>query len=192
MKSVAVFCGASMGNSDEIKAAAQQMGELIARAGLTLVYGGGRVGLMGVVADAALSQGGTVVGVIPKFMSDREIAHSGLSELIIVDTMHERKAIMADRSDAFLAMPGGYGTLDELCEILTWHQIGLHKRPIGILNTLGYFDSLLGFFDDAVKNSFIPANLRAILLESSTPEQLLKQLTDHYRENHNQESFARG
>ncbi len=192
VKSVAVFCGASMGNSEEIKNAAQQMGELIAKAGLTLVYGGGRVGLMGVVADAALSQGGTVVGVIPKFMSDREIAHSGLSELIIVETMHERKAIMANRSDAFLAMPGGYGTLDELCEILTWYQIGLHKRPIGILNTMGYFDSLLGFFDDAVKNGFIPANLRAILLESSTPEQLLKQLADHHRESLNHESFARG
>ncbi|MBX9940388.1 MAG: TIGR00730 family Rossman fold protein [Candidatus Obscuribacterales bacterium] len=191
MKSITVFCGASMGHSDEIKASAAEMGRLIARSGRTLVYGGGKVGLMGVIADAALSEKGTVIGVIPRFMLEREVAHEGLSELILVDTMHERKAIMADKADAFLAMPGGYGTLDELCEILTWHQIGLHRRPIGILNTMGYFDSLLTFFDDAVENGFIPASLRAILLEAASPDKLLALLEAHYTAVQPDESTAR-
>lgn len=185
MKSVAVFCGASMGSSDEIKETAHLMGETIAKAGMGLVYGGGNVGLMGIVADGALSAGGTVLGVIPRFMQEREVAHTGLTELIVVETMHERKAIMAARSDGFIAMPGGYGTLDELCEILTWYQIGLHKKPIGILNTLGYFDSLLTFFDDAVANQFIPSRLRGILLEASTPAKLLQMLIDHQSNNGN-------
>lgn len=174
-----------MGSSDEIKETAHLMGETIAKAGMGLVYGGGNVGLMGIVADGALSAGGTVLGVIPRFMQEREVAHTGLTELIVVETMHERKAIMAARSDGFIAMPGGYGTLDELCEILTWYQIGLHKKPIGILNTLGYFDSLLTFFDDAVANQFIPSRLRGILLEASTPAKLLQMLIDHQSNNGN-------
>lgn len=179
MKSVAVFCGAQTGKNQAFVDAAQAMGELVATKGLTLVYGGGNIGLMGVLADAALARGGKVVGVIPHFMKDRELAHPGLTELILVKTMHERKAIMAERSDGFLAMPGGFGTLDELCEILTWSQIGLHNKPIGILNTLGYFDSLLSFFDDAVEHGLLPEKLRAILLEAPSPDKLLQLLASH-------------
>ena len=136
---------------------------LLAERGLGLVYGGASVGLMGAVADAALAGGAPVVGVLPAVLKDREVAHRGLTELHYVDTMHERKAMMADRADAFLAMPGGFGTLDEFLEILTWAQLGIHARPCVLVNTQGYFESLLRFFDHAVEQGFVRAQHRAAL-----------------------------
>src|SRR5215469_5924737 len=144
-----VFCGSNRGTNPRYAAAAE-LGRCLASSGIGIVYGGGKVGLMGVLADAAIEQGGEVIGVIPRMLVDREIAHPGLTELRIVGSMHERKALMADLSDAFIAMPGGYGTLDEFCEILTWTQLGLQQKPIGMLNVDGYFDPLLALFDHAV------------------------------------------
>ncbi len=151
MNAITVFCGASAGNNVTHQELAREMGRIIAQRGLTLVYGGGRVGLMGIVADSALEAGGQVIGVIPKFLADREIAHTRLSQTHFVSSMHERKALMADLSDGFVAMPGGFGTLDELCEVLTWAQLNLHTKPIGILNAMGYFDALLHFFDHVLE-----------------------------------------
>src|SRR5262245_4943907 len=147
LTSICVFCGSSRGSRPDYAAAAAQLGELLARRGIRLVYGAGNIGLMGVVADAALAAGGQVVGVIPRMLVEKELAHRGLSELRIVGTMHERKAQMADLSDAFIALPGGLGTLEELCEVLTWAQLGIHAKPVGCLNVCGYFTALGELFD---------------------------------------------
>src|SRR5262249_11548950 len=163
-----VFCGASAGNNITHQETARELGRVIAHRGLTLVYGGGNVGMMGVIADSALEAGGEVIGVIPKFLAEREVAHTRLTQTHFVKSMHERKALMADLSDGFVAMPGGFGTLDEFCEILTWAQLKLHSKPIGILNSQGYFDSLLSFFDHAVQQGFLSERLRALILEAST------------------------
>ena len=179
MNAIAVFCGASPGNNPKHQEIAKDMGRVIAQKGITLVYGGGNVGLMGLVADAALDAGGQVIGVIPKFLADREVAHTRLTQTHFVQSMHERKALMADLSDGFIALPGGYGTLDEFCEILTWAQLKLHSKPIGILNALGYFDSLLDFFDHVVEQGFLTESLRALILEASTPEKILDLLITH-------------
>ncbi len=179
MNAIAVFCGASAGNNVTHQEIARDMGRALAQRGLTLVYGGGNVGLMGMIADAALEAGGDVIGVIPKFLADREIAHPKLTQTHFVKTMHERKALMADLSDGFVALPGGFGTLDEFCEILTWAQLNLHAKPIGILNALGYFDSLLDFFDNAVQQGFLTESLRALILEASTPEKIIDLITSH-------------
>lgn len=179
MNAIAVFCGASAGNNVTHQDTARDMGRALAQRGLTLVYGGGNVGLMGMIADAALEAGGDVIGVIPKFLADREIAHTKLTQTHFVKTMHERKALMADLSDGFVALPGGFGTLDEFCEILTWAQLNLHAKPIGILNSLGYFDSLLDFFDQAVQHGFLTESLRALILEAPTPEKIIDLITSH-------------
>lgn len=179
MNAITVFCGASAGNNVTHQELARDMGRIIAQRGLTLVYGGGRVGLMGIVADAALEAGGQVIGVIPKFLADREVAHTRLSQTHFVSSMHERKALMADLSDGFVAMPGGFGTLDELCEVLTWAQLNLHAKPIGILNALGYFDSLLDFFDHVMEQGFLTESLRALILEAPTPEKIIELITSH-------------
>lgn len=173
MKTVCVFCGSSMGQRPAYQRAAQAMGETLARRGLGLVYGGGNVGLMGTVADAALAAGGQVIGVIPKFLVAKEIAHTGLSKLHVMESMHDRKALMAELSDGFIALPGGYGTLEEFCEVLTWGQLGLHQKPNGLLNVEGYYDPLLKLFDDAVIEAFLKPELRQLILESSEPDQLL-------------------
>ncbi len=173
MKSLAIFCGASMGNNPAHRQLAVDTAELVAERGMTLVYGGGNVGLMGVIADAAMAKGGKVIGVIPHFLHRKEVAHQGLTQIHYVETMHERKALMADLSDGFLALPGGFGTLDEFCEILTWSQLGLHNKPIGILNAYGYFNSLLAFFDQSVTHGFLTARLRGLVLEGSTPEEII-------------------
>jgi uncharacterized protein (TIGR00730 family) len=149
------------------------MGKAIAAAGMGLVYGGASVGLMGWVADAVLADGGEVVGVIPKSMSKKEIAHGGLTDLHVVESMHERKAKMADLSSAFIALPGGLGTLEELLEILTWAQLGMHKKPIGVLNVGRYYDPLLALLDHAVDEQFVRPEHRLLLLSATTPEQLL-------------------
>jgi hypothetical protein len=149
------------------------MGRLLAIQGIELIYGGGHVGLMGAVADAALNAGGRVIGVMPRQLIKREIGHNGLTEMRIVGTMHERKAMMADLSEAFIALPGGHGTLDEFCEILTWAQLGIHRKPYGILNVRGYYDPLLAMFDRAVQEGFLKAAYRDSVAVESDPERLL-------------------
>lgn len=155
------------------------MGETLARRGLGLVYGGANVGLMGIVADAALAAGGQVIGVIPKFLVAKEFAHTGLTKLHIVGSMHERKALMVDLSDAFVALPGGYGTLEEFCEVLTWAQLGLHQKPHGLLNVEGYYEPLLRLFDLTVTEQFLRPALRDQVLEASEPEHLLDKLANY-------------
>ena len=152
------------------------MGEALARRGFGLVFGGGRVGLMGAVADACLRAGGEAVGVIPDFLVARELAHPAVTQLRVVDTMHARKALMNDLADAFVALPGGYGTLEEFCEVLTWAQLGLHRKPHGLLNVEGYYDPLIALFDRAVDEQFLDARLRALVLEASEPDELLDAL----------------
>ncbi|WP_432720022.1 TIGR00730 family Rossman fold protein [Jeongeupia wiesaeckerbachi] len=155
MKSLVVFCGSRHGARPEYADAAKALGRLLAERQIALVYGGGNVGLMGDVAHASLDAGGRVVGVIPDFMVERELALTACSELLVVDSMHTRKAKMAELADGFIAMPGGFGTFDELFEILTWSQIGLHGKPVGLLNTAGYFDLLLGFIRQTVTEGFV-------------------------------------
>ena len=140
MKSVCVFCGSLTGRGEIYRSAARRFGEEMARRGLTLVYGGGKVGLMGVVADAVMAHGGRVIGVIPRFLLEREVGHGGVTELVVVESMHERKALMSELADGFVALPGGFGTLEELAEVTTWAQLGLHRKPIGLLNVAGFFD----------------------------------------------------
>lgn len=176
MKSVCVFCGSHMGGPPVYRSIARELGAVLAGLGLRLVYGGGGVGLMGVVADAVLETGGEVVGVIPRALATRELAHAGVTELHVVGSMHERKALMADLSDGFIALPGGFGTLDELCEIITWAQLGIHRKPCGILNINGYFDDFLRLLDRAVADGFIRAEHRRIILEGRDPVGLLDEL----------------
>lgn len=176
MKSVAVYCGSSAGTNPAYVAEAQALGAALVAQGLALVYGGGRVGLMGAIADAVLAAGGEVIGVIPGFLDDKELAHKGCTELHVVATMHERKLLMADRADAFIAMPGGYGTLEELFEVLTWGQLGLHQKPVGLLNVAGYYDHLLLALDRMRDDQLLRAENRAALLQDASPAGLLAQL----------------
>lgn len=176
MRRICVFCGSRSGGRPEYAAAARDLGVLLAGHNLCLVYGGGKVGLMGVLADAVMAAGGEVIGVIPASLADREVAHGGITELRVVSTMHERKALMAELSDAFIALPGGFGTLDETFEILTWAQLGLHTKPCGILNAGGYFDSLLVFLDSAVQEGFLQPAHRKLLLQAENPDMLLRKL----------------
>jgi uncharacterized protein (TIGR00730 family) len=166
MKRILVFCGSSPGRRKEYAAGATELGRLLAERGLGVVYGGASVGLMSAVADGALHAGGEVIGVIPKRLTELEIAHSGLSELHIVDTMHQRKALMAELSDAVMALPGGTGTLDELFELFTWSQLGLHRKPMGLLDIAGYWQPLLAFLEHAVNERFLRAeHLETLLVE---------------------------
>ncbi len=174
MKRVCVFCGSSPGTRPVYAEAARATGRLLAERGIGLVYGGGNVGLMGAVADAALAAGGEVTGVIPRALMEREVGHRGLTTLHVTGTMHERKALMVDLSDGFMALPGGYGTLDELCEALTWSQLGIHARPCGVLNVDGYFDALLALFDHATREGFVREAHRALVLEAREPAALLE------------------
>ena len=173
MRSVCVFCGASSGHDPAYALAARRFGEVLARHGIELVWGAGNVGLMGVVADAVLSHGGRAVGVIPDFMVERELAHTAASEILIVDSMHARKAAMAERADAFVALPGDFGTLDELFEILTWAQLHIHRKPIGLLNVQGFFDPLLAMVQHMSTAGFITARHLALLQMNALPEELL-------------------
>ena len=179
VKRLCVFCGSVIGNQGDYAEAARRFGELIVQQGMELVFGGGHIGLMGVIADAVRQAGGTAIGVIPKSLVDKELAHTGLSELHVVKTMHERKALMADLSDGFVALPGGYGTCDELFEILTWAQLHLHTKPVGLLNVSGYFDHLLAWLDQTVTLGFVRPVHRRLLLASSDPEQLLQMLNGY-------------
>lgn len=176
MKRVCVFCGSRNGTRDQYVGSARRMGEALARRGIGLVYGGGGIGLMGVLADAALSAGGDVIGVIPQALVAREVAHGGLTDLRVVASMHERKALMAELSDAFVALPGGFGTLEEFCEALTWAQLGIHRKPCGLLNVEGFFDPLLSFFDHAVRERFVGPDHRSLVVVEADPERLLDAL----------------
>jgi uncharacterized protein (TIGR00730 family) len=173
VKRLCVFSGSSPGAHPDYAEATAALGRALAGAGIGVVYGGASVGLMGTVADAALAAGGEVVGVIPAALRDREIAHPGLSELHVVGSMHERKALMADLSDGFVALPGGTGTLDELFEVYTWTQLGLHAKPLGLLDVRGYYASLVAFLDHAVAERFVTAEHREMLVVAEGPEALL-------------------
>ena len=176
LSAVCVYAGSNPGRHPAFADAARDLGSLLAGRGIEVVYGGGRVGLMGILADAALAAGGQVTGVIPQALVDKEISHDGLSELVVVETMHERKLAMADRSQAFISLPGGVGTLEELFEALTWTQLGLHDKPVGLLDVNGFFGRLLGFLDDAVDSGFVRPVHRQILQTSDDAAVLLDQI----------------
>ncbi len=176
MKSVCVYCGSNFGNRQSYFEAAQRLGLEMAAQGLTLVYGGGNVGLMGAIADSVLAAGGKVIGVIPQALVDQEVAHTGLSDLRVVSSMHERKSLMADLADAFIALPGGLGTLEEFCEVTTWTQLGFHRKACGLLNIEGFYDGLLSFLDQAMKEGFIRAEHRSIVLTAKDPRALIDKL----------------
>jgi uncharacterized protein (TIGR00730 family) len=173
---VCVYCGSRSGLNAEFASAAQQVGKWIGQHDGQLVYGGGKSGLMGLVADAALAAGASVVGVIPKALVDKECAHMGCTELHVVDTMHDRKRMMAERADTFLALPGGIGTLEELFEVWTWRQLGYHDQPIGLLNTAGYYDLLLGFLESAVEQQFLGPWQMGLIRSGLDPSILLSEL----------------
>lgn len=176
MKSVAVYCGSSAGNNDIYRQQAEAMGQALAERDMTLVYGGGHVGLMGAVADSVLRHGGKAIGVIPDFLANKELAHRGLTELFVVKSMHERKLMMADLAEGFVAMPGGYGTLEELFEVLTWGQLGLHPKPVAVLNVQGYYNHLLAALDTMQQEGLLRAENRAQLLEAETPNAVLDKM----------------
>lgn len=173
---ICVFCGSSVGSRDSYAAAARELGRTLGQGGLGVVFGGGKVGLMGVLADAALAAGGEVIGVIPEALVAREIAHSGLTELRVVRSMHERKTLMADLADGFVALPGGYGTFEEFFEAVTWTQLGIHKKPCGLLNIDGYYDALLALLDRAVADGFVREANRSLVLDAPDVPALLEKL----------------
>lgn len=176
-KRICVFCGSSEGNDPAYREAAIALATEIAERGYGVVYGGGLVGLMGVVAKTALDLGAEVIGVIPKTLTEREVAFDGISELHVVDSMHERKAMMNDLSVGFVALPGGYGTLEELFEVITWAQLGIHNKPFGLLDVKGFYDPLMDFLDHATGQGFIRAEYRAMVRSSAEPKELLDHLT---------------
>jgi uncharacterized protein (TIGR00730 family) len=176
MKNLCIYCGSKNGNSDIYLKMATELGDFCAKNQIRIIYGGASVGLMGVLADTCLKKGGEVVGIIPQHLVDWEVAHSGLTELKIVNSMHERKALMATLSDAFLAMPGGFGTLDELFEIVTWSQLKLHQKPIGIWNKNGYFNDLLRFITHTVEQGFVTSTHSEMIEHSENLESLAKRL----------------
>ena len=179
MQSVCVFCGSSPGLDPAYTEAARSLGRTLAKANIRLVFGGGHVGLMGVVSNAAIEAGGEATGVIPKFLVERELAHTGLTDLRIVGSMHERKAMMSDLSEGFITLPGGTGTLEEFFEILTWAQLGEHEKPCGLLNVAGYYDPLLTVFDQMVNRGFLSEPNRDLVLVESEPERLLQRLESY-------------
>ncbi len=180
MKSICVFSGSSAGSRPEYREAAVRLGEELVARGLRLVFGGGRIGLMTAVADRVLAGGGEVIGVIPQALVDKEVAHTGLTDLRIVGSMHERKALMADLSNSFIALPGGMGTLEEFCEVLTWAQLGLHQKPCGLLDVADYYTGLKNFFDHMVEERFLKVEHRHLLLSANDPGTLLDRL-EQYR-----------
>jgi uncharacterized protein (TIGR00730 family) len=179
MRRVCVFCGSRPGDRPEYVAAANALGALLAREQLGLVYGGGHIGLMGTIADATLAAGGEVIGVIPQALVDKELAHLKLTELKVVPSMHARKAEMERLSDGFIALPGAFGTADELFEILTWSQLGLHRKPVGLLNVAGFFDPLLQWLERAMNDGFLKPNHRRLLIQANEAETLLAQMKSY-------------
>ena len=179
MKSIAVYCGSSPGKNPAYMIAAMSLGRVLADRNITLVYGGGSVGLMGILARAVVEQGGNVIGVIPKAIAKMEVAYTDLQDLRIVDDMHSRKALMADLADAFIALPGGLGTVEELMEILTWSQLGFHQKPAGILNIAGFFDPMLAFLERLSEEEFIAPEHKSMLMVENSPEGLLQRFSEY-------------
>jgi uncharacterized protein (TIGR00730 family) len=177
MKSICVYCGSNFGERGSYIEAAQGLGMEMAEREVTLIYGGGNVGLMGAIADSVLAAGGKVIGVIPQALADKEVAHTGLSDLRVVGSMHERKSLMADLADAFIALPGGLGTLEEFCEVATWTQLGFHTKACGLLNIDGFYDGLLSFLNHATKEKFIRPEHRGIALAGKDPVELIEKLS---------------
>lgn len=176
MKRLCVFCGSATGGNPIYKETAQYFGQLIAERNIELVFGGGHIGLMGVIADSVLQNGGKVIGVIPQSLKEKEVAHLGLTELYVVETMHQRKALMADLADGFVALPGGYGTGDELFEIITWAQLKIHSKPIGLLNIAGYFDGLVQWINHMVAEGFVKEKYRSLVFIHEDGDELLSQI----------------
>ena len=179
MKRICIYCGSSYGKLPAYTDAAKALGKALTDRGIGLVYGGASVGIMGVVADAVLDAGGEVIGVIPQSIADKEIAHTGLTELNVVADMHERKAMMADYADGFIALPGGLGTMEELFEVWTWSQLGFHQKPCGILNVEGYYDHLTAFISHAVDQEYVKAAQQDALLVATESEDLLKKMANY-------------
>jgi uncharacterized protein (TIGR00730 family) len=179
MNRLCVYCGSSPGTGDAYVSAAKVFGSLLVQQEIGLVYGGAKMGIMGVLADTVLEGGGNVTGVIPHALHGKEVAHTGLTELHVVDSMHERKSLMAILSDGFVAMPGGYGTLEEIIEVITWGQLGFHDKPCGMLNINGFFDHLLAFLDHSEAEGFLRAQHRSMLLVANTPLELLEQFSSY-------------
>jgi len=180
MKRICVFCGSSGGTDPVYMKTAAEVGAFLASRGIELVYGGGRVGLMGRIADSVLANGGKVIGVIPEALAKKEIEHEGLTELYVVNSMHERKAMMAEFADGFIAMPGGFGTFEEFCEIVTWAQLGIHQKACGLLNVNGFYDSLIELFDHSTSSGFVREEHRGIVLVESEISRLFEAMS-HYQ-----------
>jgi uncharacterized protein (TIGR00730 family) len=176
---ICIFCGSSLGRRPAYAAAAISLAKHLTSRKVGIVYGGGKAGLMGALADAVLEAGGEIIGVMPRVLVAKEIAHTGLKDLRIVNSMHERKALMAELADAFIALPGGYGTFEELCEVLTWTQIGIQRKPCGLLNVEGYYDGLLRMFDHAVEEQFLKPAHRQMVISDSRPEPLVDRLLNY-------------
>lgn len=179
MRRVCVFCGSKVGHNSLYRDAAQTLGKLLVERGLGLVYGGGSVGLMGVIANAVLAAGGEIIGVIPEMLATKELLHTGVQQMHRMQSMHARKAKMAELSDAFIALPGGYGTFEELLEMITWSQLGIHRKPVGLLNVAGYYDPLVQFVDHAIAEGFIKPKHRELIVVADTPESLLDKILQH-------------
>jgi uncharacterized protein (TIGR00730 family) len=178
MQSICVFCGSSVGNDPAFRQAAETLGRALVQRNITLVYGGGNIGLMGVIADQVMRDGGRVIGVIPQRLVEKELAHHGISDLRVVGSMHERKALMAELAEGFIALPGGYGTIEEFSEVLTWGQLGLHAKPMGMLNVSDYFEHFLRFLDHAVEVRLLRPEHRRLVLEAASAEALLQSMLD--------------
>ncbi|MBC7793281.1 MAG: TIGR00730 family Rossman fold protein [Clostridia bacterium] len=176
---ICVFTGSSIGAREDFKLAARSLGQRLVQENIGLVYGGGSIGLMGAIADAVIEERGRVFGVIPQMLATREVVHPSLTELTVVSSMHARKQTMADMADAFIAMPGGFGTFDELFEVLTWAQLGVHRKPIGLLNVAGYFDGLVSMVEHAIAEGFVPKSHRDLFVISTSPSVLLAQMRAH-------------
>jgi uncharacterized protein (TIGR00730 family) len=177
MKRICVYCGSNPGADPAFCEAGRALGRLLAERGFGMVYGGASVGVMGAVADGVLERGGSVIGVLPHFFATKEVAHDGLDELIIVDSMHERKARMAELSDGFIALPGGWGTIEEIFEMLTWAQLGHHQKPCGLLNVNSYYDELFAFLEKAIEQQFVKEAYRPMMMMDASPERLLNRFT---------------
>lgn len=179
IEKICVYCGSSPGKNPAYADAAKGLAKELCTRDIGLVFGGGAVGIMGFVADAMLADGGEVIGVIPKALAKKEVAHYGLSELHVVSSMHERKAMMADLADGFIALPGGWGTLEEIFEMLTWAQLGFHEKPCGLLNIEGYFDGLIGFLENSFEQQFVKELYRPLLMKNDQPAELLNQFSKY-------------
>lgn len=182
MKSISVFCGSATGNDPNFEKEAYQLGRLLANRNIELVYGGGKAGLMGCVARGTLEAGGRVTGIIPDFLMQKEVAHTGLTELIVTENMHERKLLLNEKADGFITLPGGFGTLEELFEIITWQQLGLHNKPVGILNTKGYYNHLLALLDHMEARQLLKTKNRNSLLQHQQADQLIRMMQEYRSE----------